>query len=161
MRKLCALSVVVVLLAGCAGTQQPGARGGVTKADVGTIVGGAAGAVAGSNLGKGKGRYAAIAVGTLLGAAMGQSIGATFDRVDQMYHEQTAQKALETARSGTTLAWSNPDSGHSGTVTPINVLEKAPGQYCREYRQTVKIGDKTEELIGTACRQPDGTWKAS
>jgi surface antigen len=33
------------------------------------------------------------------------------------------------------------------------------GAYCREFQQTVTIGGKTESAYGTACRQPDGTWK--
>jgi surface antigen len=41
----------------------------------------------------------------------------------------------------------------------MNVTQNNNGQYCREYRQTVKVGGKTQEGYGTACRQPDGTWK--
>ncbi len=33
------------------------------------------------------------------------------------------------------------------------------GQQCREYQRTVTIDGKTETAYGTACRQPDGTWK--
>jgi hypothetical protein len=35
----------------------------------------------------------------------------------------------------------------------------AAAQTCREYRGNAVIGDKTQTLIGTACLQPDGTWK--
>ena len=50
------------------------------------------------------------------------------------------------------------DSGHSGSVTPIRTYQSA-GTYCREYQQTVIIGGKQEQSYGTACRQPDGSWK--
>ena len=30
----------------------------------------------------------------------------------------------------------------------------------REYRTTADIGGKQEQMYGTACRQPDGSWKA-
>ncbi len=33
------------------------------------------------------------------------------------------------------------------------------GEQCREYQRTVTIDGKTETAYGTACRQPDGTWK--
>ena len=44
-------------------------------------------------------------------------------------------------------------------MTPTRTFQTASGQPCREYQQTVTIGGKTEEAYGTACRQPDGTWK--
>jgi hypothetical protein len=33
------------------------------------------------------------------------------------------------------------------------------GQTCREYRTTATIDGKAQEIHGTACRQPDGTWQ--
>jgi surface antigen len=122
------------------------------------VVGAAAGAAVGSNVGGGLGRTVAIATGTLLGAALGSSIGESLDRADRLYHEQTAQHALETAKSGTTKRWHNPDSGHAGTVTPLNVSQVGDDRYCREYRQSIIVGDRVEEAYGTACRQEDGTW---
>jgi len=132
--------------------------GPLNKKTVGGVAGAVAGAAVGSNIGKGLGRTTAIAAGTLLGAALGSSIGESLDKADQMYHEQTAQHALETAKSGTTKRWHNPDSGHSGTVTPINVSQVGDNRYCREYRQSIIVGDRVEEAYGTACRNEDGTW---
>jgi surface antigen len=31
--------------------------------------------------------------------------------------------------------------------------------YCREYTRTVTIGNSAREAYGTACYQPDGSWK--
>ena len=118
MKKILVSTVAVVMLSAC--SQTGGYDGRVTKSDVGTVVGGATGAVLGAQVGKGTGRYAAIAAGTLLGAALGNSIGASLDRVDMMYHDRAAQQALETGRSGSAQTWTNPDSGNSGTITPIN-----------------------------------------
>ncbi len=61
--------------------------------------------------------------------------------------------------SGNTVAWNNPDSGNSGTVTPQRTFQTAGGTYCREYQQTVRIGGHREDAYGTACRQPDGAWQ--
>ncbi|MDP9126664.1 MAG: hypothetical protein M3N08_00185 [Pseudomonadota bacterium] len=33
------------------------------------------------------------------------------------------------------------------------------GSYCRQFSQRVRIGDHIEESYGTACMQPDGTWR--
>ena len=50
--------------------------------------------------------------------------------------------------------------GNSGIVTPVrDGTDTATGSYCREFQQTVTIGGKAEQAYGTACRQPDGTWK--
>ena len=61
---------------------------------------------------------------------------------------------------GETIAWNNPDSGNSGTFTPTrDGTNTATGEYCREYQTTVTVGGKTESAYGTACRQPDGSWR--
>ena len=67
--------------------------------------------------------------------------------------------AIENARTGETSTWKNPDSGHSGSITPTNTFQNANGQYCREYQQTINVGGQKEQGYGTACRQPDGSWK--
>ncbi len=33
------------------------------------------------------------------------------------------------------------------------------GQYCREYSNTVTVGDRLQTSYGTACQQPDGQWQ--
>lgn len=142
---------VVAALTGCegAGTKQTG----------GTIVGAGLGALAGSQIGGGRGQLAAVAIGTLAGALLGSEVGKSLDRADRAAVERTSNTALENNRTGQQATWSNPDSGASGTVTPVKTYQTAQGQYCREYQQTVSVGGKTESAYGTACRQPDGSWK--
>lgn len=160
------LASAALLLAACGEQNAQNARkggvaggGGITKADVGTLAGAGLGAWAGSNVGSGSGRTAAIAVGTLMGAGIGREIGASLDRADMAYFNNTQQRALETAPAGQTLPWSNQQSGNSGTFTPSNYYQTADGSYCREFQQTITVGGRTEKGFGTACRQPDGTWK--
>ncbi|HZS81291.1 MAG TPA: hypothetical protein VFA50_00350 [Stellaceae bacterium] len=31
--------------------------------------------------------------------------------------------------------------------------------YCREYQTTSAVADRLQQIVGTACRQPDGTWR--
>ena len=140
-----------LILAGCAGAGE--------KQTVGTLLGGVGGAVAGAQFGSGGGRLAMTAVGTLLGAYLGSEIGTSLDRADQAEAQRAETQAYD-APIGKTIRWNNPESGNSGTVTPIrDGTDSASGQYCREYQTTVTVGGKTEDAFGTACRQPDGSWK--
>lgn len=155
LKRVVAMMSVGCVLAAC----EPGQEPNFTKADVGTVAGAALGAWAGHNIGGGSGQVVATAAGTLLGAALGREVGASMDRADMAYYHSTSQKALETAQPGETLPWKNPKTGNSGTVTPSNYYQRADGGYCREYNQTINVGGKNQQGYGTACRQPDGTWK--
>ena len=123
------------------------AIGGLGGAAVGGLIASAAG-----------GGGSAIAAGVIGGALLGGLAGNLLDDRDKRMANDTAQRALETAPSGKAVAWTNPDSGHSGTVTPVRTFE-SNGAFCREYQQTVTIGGRPEESFGTACRQPDGSWR--
>ncbi|MCR6632368.1 MAG: RT0821/Lpp0805 family surface protein [Magnetospirillum sp.] len=159
MRKVVIACTLALSLAACA--QQSGGGGGfgLNKQTGGAVLGGVGGAVAGAQFGKGTGNIAMTAVGTLLGAFIGSEVGQSLDRADQTYANQAGQQAFENARTGEAIAWNNPDSGHAGTITPTRTYEQAPGQYCREYQQTVTVGGKKQDSFGTACRQPDGSWR--
>jgi surface antigen len=127
------------------------------------ILGGAGGAVlgglAGSQIGGGSGRLWATGAGVLLGALAGSEIGASLDKADRAYAQQAAYKA-NTAPIGETITWNNPDSGNYGTVTPVrDGRDSNSGAYCREFQQTIYVGGKQESAYGTACQQPDGSWK--
>ncbi|PCI34590.1 MAG: hypothetical protein COB54_01450 [Alphaproteobacteria bacterium] len=131
-----------------------------TKEETGTLLGAIGGAVIGDAIGgHGAGKVIAIAAGTMAGAYIGSEIGKSLDRADRQAMQQRTQYSLETTQSGTTSNWHNPDSGNSGTITPQPAYTNKAEEYCREYQQTVTVGGKTETAYGTACRQPDGTWK--
>lgn len=158
-------SVILSVFALAACQQQGGSGGGVlsggglNKQDVGTVAGGVAGGVIGNQIGGGRGNTVATIAGTLIGAALGNQVGESLDRADMAYHERTAQRALETGQPGQTFPWQNTQTGHSGTVTPSRYYQADSGQYCREYTQRIDVGGRIEEGFGTACRQPDGSWK--
>lgn len=140
-------------MTGCTTTDQWG-----TKQGVGTGVGALAGGLAGSQMGSGSGRLWATGAGVLLGALVGSEVGASLDRADKMYMASAQQRAYQ-APIGETVTWNNPESGHSGTYTPINEGRSTSGRYCREYQQTVYIGGRQEQAVGQACQNPDGTWE--
>jgi surface antigen len=125
-----------------------------------TAVGGLGGAAAGGLLaaalgGKGPG----IAAGTILGGLIGGAIGDRLDAADRQRANAAAMQALESVPSGQSVAWRNPDSGNTGVVTPVRTYQTPSGQYCREYTQTITIGGERHQSYGTACREPDGSWR--
>ena len=153
-KTLTTVSLVAVFAMSVAGCESTGGQ----KQTGGTVVGGIAGAIAGAQFGQGSGRVAAGAVGALLGALVGSEVGRSLDKADLTYANQANQRA-QSAPLNQPIQWNNPQSGNYGTVTPIKDGTTASGAYCREFQQTVTIGGKTESAYGTACRQPDGTWK--
>lgn len=147
--KIIAASLVVACVTtGCENPKQP----------IGSLGGGALGAWAGSSVGSGRGQIVATAVGAVAGALAGGYIGQQLDQADRERAERTCQIALESGPVGKTVQWRNPDSGNYGTITPIRTYQ-TNGQYCREYQQTIVVGGKPQQGHGTACRQPDGTWR--
>ncbi|MBT5263435.1 MAG: glycine zipper 2TM domain-containing protein [Rhodospirillaceae bacterium] len=130
---------------------------GFGKTFGGGLIGAILGAAAGTQFGKGKGRTAAVIGSSVIGMVLGSEIGRSMEPADQ----QRTATVLESNRTGDGVTWQNPDSGAEYTVTPTRTWEAEPGRYCREYNTTVIIGGQEQAAYGTACRMPDGSWKAS
>jgi surface antigen len=124
-----------------------------TKENQGVLIGAIAGGILGNQVGGGSGRVLATMAGTMAGAMIGGSIGRTMDDNDRM----NTSAALENVRTGVPTTWVNPDTGYEYAVTPTNTYSNGSGP-CREYTLDATIGGKTEQIYGTACRQPDGSW---
>ena len=125
-----------------------------THAQQGEVIGGVVGGVLGAQVGEGSGKTAAIIIGTLAGSMIGRHIGESMDETDRM---KTAN-SLNNARTGQPTTWVNPDTGYEYTMTPTKTYDAGTGP-CREYTMDATIGGQTEQIYGTACRQPDGAWK--
>ena len=149
-----AMCAAVVLLGACDTTGQRG-----QKETIGTVAGAVLGGLIGSKMGQGEGQLWATGAGAVLGAILGSEIGKTMDEQDRAMMERTSQASLEHTRTHTTSAWSNPDTGNSGTVTPTRTYQRADGTYCRDFEQTIVIDGEAVVADGTACRQPDGSWR--
>ncbi len=152
-KNILAVLLIAGLLGACVDTQSN------QKQTIGTLLGAGVGALAGSQIGGGKGQLAAVAIGALGGAFLGGQIGKSMDDVDRMKANTAQQHALERQPDGMASAWSNPNTGHSGRVTPTRTYQTAYGENCREYRHEVVIDGQRETAKGTACRQSDGTWR--
>lgn len=152
MKKISAVFLIgafAISLTGCSN---------MNNQDTGTIIGGVAGGLLGSQFGSGGGQVAATLIGAAAGAYVGNRVGNSMDKADQAQ----AGQALENNRTGQTSTWHNPDSGNSYAVTPTKTYTRDyhhRKQYCREFTQTATIAGKQQEIYGTACRKPDGTWE--
>lgn len=120
---------------------------------IGQILGGAAGAVIGSEIGDGDGRLIAVAAGTIAGVIIGGEIGRAMDRNDKLCVDQ----AMEYAPDGARITWTGDERQY--TVIPKGTYQDREGNYCREYTMDAQVSGRTQQVYGTACRQPDGSWR--
>lgn len=149
------LSMILVIsafLSACASSPY----GSPSKQTQGAVAGGVIGGLLGSTVGDGRGTVWATAAGTLIGALAGAHVGRQLDDRDRYHAGQT----LETAPTGATKEWVNPDSGTAYSVTPTHTYE-SQGTPCREFIMDAEVGGQAEQVYGTACRQADGSWKMS
>lgn len=128
--------------------------GPCNRALVGALMGGVTGSVLGAQLGRRSERTATALGGAIIGAVVGGAIGRSMDQADQACVGQ----ALERASTGQSVAWTNPDGGHY-QVTPDRTWQASDGRSCREYTTEARIGGRRQQVYGTACRQPDGSWE--
>ncbi len=139
---------LAVLLAGCAGS-----FGGEEVAiEEPTATGSAPTPVPGPQV-------AAVATTSLLSLFDATEIAGKLARTDFIYAERSGQESLEYYRSGTQGRWQNPDTGNAGTITPTRTYQLEDGTYCREFEQMAIAGGVSASTRGTACRQPDASWR--
>ncbi len=64
---------------------------------------------------------------------------------------------LSSLKDGETGKWSNPESGHGGSITPLNSVDEN-GKTCRKTQ--FKNASDTRENVSEffLCKQPDGSW---
>lgn len=144
------VAAVAIALAGATACTQP-----LTREESGTVIGGIVGGVLGHQVGHGSGRAAATVAGAVVGALVGGALGRSMDDTDRL----RTMQALEHTPTGVPSRWRNPDTGHSYTVVPKRTYERSSGP-CREYVMQATVGGRREDVYGTACRQPDGSWRA-
>ena len=128
------------------------------KETVGGIAGGVTGGLIGNQFGKGTGKFLATGAGALIGALIGSEIGKQLDEKDRAISAEAEYEALDHGQPGTAREWSNAASGHSGSVTP-GPTYSVNDYNCRDYVHKVLINGRTETIRGTACKQPDGSWR--
>ena len=153
-KKILAIPALAATLAlsGCANDGRGGNEVG------GTLMGAALGGLVGSQCGHGDGRLAMTAAGTLLGAYVGNSVGRKLDDEDRRRMRDAETRAYG-GPINQPIIWNNPGTGNSGTVTPIRDGRSNSGKYCREFQSEVTVGGERQNAHGTACQEPDGSWR--
>jgi surface antigen len=132
-----------------------GACENMTNQDVGTVTGGVLGGLIGSRFGGGSGQLVAIGAGAVAGAYIGGQMGRSMDAQDRA----RMNSAFENNAVGQPAYWQNQNTGASYNVVPTQNVTLNGNPYCREYSSTAMIAGKSQQVYGTACRMPDGTWQ--
>jgi len=52
-----------------------------------------------------------------------------------------------------------PPTAYAVPPGPAGAPAATSGQYCREYQSTTVINGTPQPMYGTACLQPDGSWR--
>lgn len=151
------VKTAAVLLLGAASVAGCGPEG-PSKADTGLVVGAVAGGIIGNQVGRGSGKVVATAVGAVVGGIVGSEIGRSLDQRDRMLAQEAEFAALERGRTGERTPWRNPDNGRYGDVVPGAPFTRGSAN-CRDYTHTIYIDGRPQTMRGTACRNPDGTWR--
>ena len=79
-------------------------------------------------------------------------------KADQRLQAAAFAEAMDRRASGQSVAWTNPDFGTSGNVTPLRTFRAADGRWCREYRRELIAPGGKERSVGIACREAEG-WR--
>jgi len=147
------LMIAALSLGACETLQQSGAKqriGGATGAVVGGLLG--------SKVGGGSGQLWATGAGAIIGGLLGSELGLSLDKADMIYAANASERA-HSAPVGETISWNNPETGHSGSVTPTREGYSTASRYCREYEQEIRVDGRRETATGQACQNANGTWE--
>ncbi len=144
------IAVVLTVLFMTAGFS--GCGGG--KAQQGAVIGGLGGAAVGSQFGPEEDRRKSALIGAGIGAVLGYLIGNEWDKYDQ----RRLNRTLETAPSGRTTEWVNPDTGNRYMATPEPAYTH-DGRLYRDVEIDGYVDGRRETVHAKAYRNPDGTWQ--
>lgn len=130
------------------------------RVDGGTIAGAVAGGLIGGAVGRGAGGvFAGALVGTVVGGIIGNELARGMNERDRRIAAEAELDALERGEDGVRRSWRGSDEGYRGDVVPGRRYRRGRAD-CRDYTHTVFIRGREEVLRGTACREPDGSWRA-
>ncbi len=96
----------------------------------------------------------AVLTGSIASFVPGSVVARAMDDSDR----RRAASALESLGNGESSGWHNRDTGDSFVFTPTRSFERR-GARCREFRLEVVVGGRPDGIAGSACRQPDGSWR--
>ena len=57
------------------------------------------------------------------------------------------------------VVYAPPPVGYAPASAPAAYAPAPASQTCREYQSTIQVNGQPQQSYGTACLQPDGTWR--
>lgn len=127
---------------------------------LGTGIGAAVGGFLGSEMaGRGPGQFLATGLGAAVGGTIGNSIGRDIDE-DSAYRYRHGGRHYVTDESPSVVYYHAYTPNYvAPPAPPPTYVDQNEGTYCRPYSQQIVIDGEEQESYGTACLQPDGTWR--
>lgn len=86
---------------------------------------------------------------------IGGDISKNMDDMDRM----KMNRALENHSVGEPICWLTSHSGAFYHDTPVKNMSVQCNSYCHAHSTTAMVAGKKQQIYGTACRQPDGSWR--
>ena len=141
----------------------------------GTLLGAGVGGAIGNSIGQGPGRVVATAGGVVVGGYIGNQLTApsSYGYASGRYPSQYARGDMF-GRSGYSTDYPydmfprfNDDPGYQANFVaqpdpqgppPVTYVDAQSGNFCRQFSELVRVGDRVEEDYGTACLRRDGSW---
>jgi surface antigen len=139
MQKTIPLALLCALLTASAACETKSGAGTAFGATTGGIVGGALGGTG----------------GLIIGAAAGGLLGYTAGRAMEEEDRRRVVAAIEADRAA---QWRNSQTGNTYSVQPTG-MTSMNGRPCREFQMQAQTREGSEQLHGTACQRPDGSWE--
>jgi surface antigen len=163
MKKTALIVATAVFLSGCVTTDQFGNPLASPYAPgVGAVGGAAVSGLACSNLGGGNGKVAIVAVCSALGALAGLGLGKTYSNQATAGY-QVQQQQFQYPQNYQRSYQSQMPTQYNGREGTVEMSQKyyspEQGSYCREWKHMGTIAGRRQQMYGTACQQPDGTWR--
>ena len=109
-------------------------------------IGAGLGTIIGIVMTHGSGDPLLISAAAVAGLVIGHEIGATFDKIDQMYATMLLTQSLNNNQDMQSSTWKHPNKNVVVNAMPV----KTEGE-CREFVTSVQVGNELEQMRGTAC----------
>ena len=111
-----------------------------------SVVGAGIGTVIGVIATHGSGDPLLISAAAVAGMFLGHEVGATFDKIDQIYLHTIFQQSLTNNGNMQSTTWKHPDKNYVINSLPVNTNGN-----CREFVTSVKSGSGLNQVKGNAC----------
>ncbi len=95
-----------------------------------------------------------ISAAAVAGMFLGHEVGATFDKIDQMYLHMIFQQSLTNNSNMQSTTWKHPQKNYVINSLPINTNGD-----CREFVTSVQSGNGLKQVRGTACLDNNNEWE--